>query len=165
MQSKSEGEDVECLQYTWMFLTCSEVVQDTVDGSSLGNYHTSPFSQKLHHTCNNYRLQQPTQKINKCLRGKSGWEAMIIKTRHCLHANVLLAQVAWRDCECPNELYSPPTPPIIITWPSKWIAWQANTTLVSYANILYVRQHMTLHKDCVTSQHNVSIHHKGSFSS
>ena len=59
----------------------------------------------------------------------------------------------------------PPPPPIIITWPSKWIAWQANTTLVSYANILYVRQHMTLHKDCVTSQQNVSIHHKGSFSS
>lgn len=101
MQSKSEGEDVDCLQYAWMFLTCSEVVQDTVDGSSLGNYHISPFSQKLHHTCNNYRLQQP--KINKSLRGKSGWEAMIIKRLLCPHANVLLAQVALRDC--PNELY------------------------------------------------------------
>ena len=160
MQSKSEEEDVDCLQYAWMFLTCSEVVQDIVDGSSLGNYHTSPFSQKLHHTCNNYRLQQP--KINKSLRGKSGWEAMIIKRLLCPHANVLLAQVAWRDYECPNELYPPPPP--VITWPSTWIAWQANTTLVSYANILYARQNMTLHKDCVTSQQNVSIHHKGSFS-
>ena len=150
MQSKSEEEDA------WMFLTCSEVVQDTVDGSSLGNYHTSPFSQKLHHTCNNYRLQQP--KINKSLRGKSGWEAMIIKRLLCPHANVLLAQVALRDC--PNELYPPAQTwffyRLVNTWPSTRIAWQANRTLASVTKVLLAPNETILQKDCMRSKTNVS---------
>lgn len=164
MQSKSEGEDVECLQYTWMFLTCSEVVQDTVDGSSLGNYHTLPFSQKLHHTCNNYRLQQPTQKNQQVFKRQIGMRSNDNKntTLSPRKRSFGSSRMAWLWVSRRTLL---PPPPIIITWPSKWIAWQANTRLVSYANILYVRQHMTLHKDCVTSQQNVSIHHKGSFSS